>query len=133
MSIAIFTLMFARFKTSLPVAESTKMPLRYNRKPRIVRIREISRNTTRDQLESRLNDLEYDSIDQEPDQQNVLQLSLVPRDKRSACATVTFRHIPTCLSSQRQFQDDSGLLYDFDFLGITPVYDGCLGVSDGVE
>jgi hypothetical protein len=103
-----------------------------NRKLRIVRIQGISRETTRDELEKRLNDLDYDSVDQRPDQQNVLQLSLVPRDKHSACATVTFRQIPICLSSGRRFQDGS-VLYDFDFLGITPVYDGCVSSSDGVE
>lgn len=45
-SIAIFTLMFARSKTSLPIAELTKMPLRYNRKPRIVRIRDFAEHNT---------------------------------------------------------------------------------------
>jgi hypothetical protein len=133
MSIVIFALLFARFKAALPIAESIETSSRDNRKPRIVRIREILPNTTRDQLENKLNDLDYDSVDQKQDHRNVLQLSIVPRDKRSACATVTFRHVPTCLSSGRRFQDSSGFSYDFDFLGITPIYDGCLSSSDGVE
>jgi hypothetical protein len=104
-----------------------------SRKPHIVRIQGVSRHTTRDELEHKLNELDYDSVDQRSDQQNVLHLSLVPRDKHSACATVTFRHVPTCLSSRRWFQDNSGFLYDLDFCGITPVYDGCMSSSVGVE
>jgi hypothetical protein len=80
---------------------------------------------THNELLNELENLSYHSDVSRTGDTSVLQLSLVRKDRRGACATVTFRSLPSPLETiERKSRIVHGYAYDTKFLGITPVHEG---------
>jgi hypothetical protein len=102
-----------------------KIPPKNPSKPHTLRIQEIPTNVTHNELLNELENLSYHSDVSRTGDTSVLQLSLVRKDRRGACATVTFRSLPSPLETiERKSRIVHGYAYDTKFLGITPVHEG---------
>jgi hypothetical protein len=100
--------------------------------PRTLRIQGIPTNVTHNELLNQLENLSYHSDVSMTNDKKVLQLSLVRKDRQGACATVTFRSLPSPLETiERKSRIVHGYAYDIKFLGITPVHEG-LGQRDSI-
>ena len=87
---------------------------------------------TQKELLNELENLSHRIGDSGTGDTNVIQLSLVRRDKRGPCATVTFRSLPKPLEDiERKSRIVHRYAYDIKFLGITPVYEG-RGQTDSI-
>jgi hypothetical protein len=105
-------------------APSTIPPKKPNR-PYTLRIQEIPPNVTHSELLNKLENLHPHSNDERVGDTNVLQLSLVRKDRLGSCATVTFRSLPSLFATiERKSRIIHEYAYDIKFLGITPLYEG---------
>ena len=89
---------------------------------------------THNELLNELENLSYHIDVSGTSDTNVLRLSLVRKDRRGACATVTFRSLPWPLEAiERKPRIVHRYAYDIKFLGITPVYEGHIQRDSIVE
>jgi hypothetical protein len=102
-----------------------KIPSGNHSKTLTLRIQGIPTNVTHNELLNELENLSNDTEASGIGDSNVFQLSLVRKDRRGACATVTFRSLPRPLEAvERKSRIVHRYAYDVKFLGITPVYEG---------
>jgi hypothetical protein len=114
-----------RRQIKAPPTITAKVAPKNPSKPLTLRIQEIPTNVTHNELLNELENLSYHTDVSGTSDANVLQLSLVRKDRRSACATVTFRSLPWPLEAiKRKSRIVHRYAYDAKFLGITPVYEG---------
>ena len=114
-----------RRQIKAPPTIAAKVAPKNPSKPLTLRIQEIPTNVTHNELLNELENLSYRNDVSGTGDTNVLRLSLVRKDRRGACATVTFRSLPWPLEAiGRKSRIVHRYAYDIKFLGITPVYEG---------
>ena len=114
-----------RRQNQVPSVITVTVPPRNFSKSLTLRIQEIPTHVTQNELLNELEKLSHHTDVSGTGGTNVIQLSLVRRDKRGACATVTFRSLPRPLEEiGRKSRIVHRYAYDIKFLGITPVYEG---------
>jgi hypothetical protein len=114
-----------RRQNKAPPTITVEIPPKNSGKSLTLRIQEIPTSVTQNELLKELENLSHRIDVSGTGGTNIIQLSLVRRDKRGSCATVTFRSLPRPLEDiERKSRIVHRYAYDIKFLGITPVYEG---------